>query len=172
MAIHDARSQGTAAFIDILNADGSRAQACGNGMRCVVEALRTETGESRFVFETAAGLLTAEAHEDGLISVDMGRPRLGWADIPLAEPFADTRKIELQIGPIDAPVLHSPSVVSMGNPHAIFWVADDVWLLRPGAVRAVARKPPDLSPSGPTSPSRASAQRTRSPSAHGSVAPG
>ena len=35
--------------------------------------------------------------------------------------------IELQIGPIDAPVLHSPSVVSMGNPHAIFWVDDDVW---------------------------------------------
>ena len=35
--------------------------------------------------------------------------------------------IELQIGPIDAPVLHSPSVVSMGNPHAIFWVDGDVW---------------------------------------------
>jgi diaminopimelate epimerase len=35
--------------------------------------------------------------------------------------------IELQIGPIDAPVLHSPSVVSMGNPHAIFWVDGDAW---------------------------------------------
>jgi diaminopimelate epimerase len=35
--------------------------------------------------------------------------------------------IELQIGPIDAPVLHSPSVVSMGNPHAVFWVDGDVW---------------------------------------------
>jgi diaminopimelate epimerase len=35
--------------------------------------------------------------------------------------------IELQIGPIDAPVLHSPSAVSMGNPHAIFWVDADVW---------------------------------------------
>jgi len=33
----------------------------------------------------------------------------------------------LQIGPIDTPVLHSPSVVSMGNPHAIFWVDRDVW---------------------------------------------
>ena len=32
-----------------------------------------------------------------------------------------------QIGPIDAPVLHSPSVVSIGNPHAIFWVDRDVW---------------------------------------------
>ena len=57
----------------------------------------------------------------------MGVPRFGWQDIPLAEEFRDTRMIELQIGPIDAPVLHSPSVVSMGNPHAIFWVDRDVW---------------------------------------------
>ncbi|MBS1180563.1 MAG: dapF [Proteobacteria bacterium] len=47
-----------------------------------------------------------------------------WNDIPLAEPFADTRAIELQIGPIDAPILHSPSVANIGNPHAIFWVGD------------------------------------------------
>ena len=54
----------------------------------------------------------------------MGPPKFGWKDIPLAEEFRDTRSIELQIGPIDAPVLHTPSVVSMGNPHAIFWVDD------------------------------------------------
>ena len=40
------------------------------------------------------------------------------------EPFEDTRKFELQIGLIDAPVLHTPSAVNMGNPHAIFWVDD------------------------------------------------
>jgi diaminopimelate epimerase len=54
----------------------------------------------------------------------MGEPRFAWNDIPLAEPFADTRAIELQIGPIDAPILHSPSVANIGNPHAIFWVDD------------------------------------------------
>jgi diaminopimelate epimerase len=54
-------------------------------------------------------------------------PRFGWQDIPLAEEFRDTRMIELQIGPIDAPVLHSPSAVSMGNPHVVFWVDRDVW---------------------------------------------
>jgi diaminopimelate epimerase len=42
----------------------------------------------------------------------------------LAEEFRDTRMIELQVGPIDKPVLHSPSAVNMGNPHAIFWVED------------------------------------------------
>ncbi|MER9140109.1 diaminopimelate epimerase [Mesorhizobium sp. M0830] len=127
MAIHDARTPGTAFFIDILNSDGTGAQACGNGMRCVVQALAAETGQKTFTFETVAGILNAREHADGSISVDMGIPRFGWQDIPLAEEFHDTRMIELQIGPIDAPVLHSPSVVSMGNPHAIFWVDRDVW---------------------------------------------
>ncbi|MFC3326444.1 diaminopimelate epimerase [Mesorhizobium cantuariense] len=127
MAIHDARTPGTAFFIDILNSDGTGAQACGNGMRCVVQALAAETGQKTFTFETVVGILNAHEHADGSISVDMGTPRFGWQDIPLAEDFRDTRMIELQIGPIDAPVLHSPSVVSMGNPHAIFWVDRDVW---------------------------------------------
>ncbi|MDP1867975.1 MAG: diaminopimelate epimerase, partial [Bradyrhizobium sp.] len=124
MAIHDPRTPGTAHYIEIINSDGSLAQACGNGMRCVVQALAAEGAGRQFVFETLAGILTAEEHPDGLISVDMGKPRFGWEDIPLAEEFRDTRYIELQVGPIDAPILHSPSVVSMGNPHAIFWVDD------------------------------------------------
>jgi diaminopimelate epimerase len=127
MAIHDPRTPGTAGYVEILNSDGSSAQACGNGMRCVVQALAAETGNRSFTFETAAGILQAEEHEDGSVSVDMGPPRFGWQDIPLAEEFRDTRAIELQIGPIDAPVLHSPSVVSMGNPHAVFFVDNDVW---------------------------------------------
>jgi diaminopimelate epimerase len=127
MAIHDPRTPGTFSYIEIINSDGSLAQACGNGMRCVTQALSAETGAKTFVFETLAGILTGEERADGLITVDMGKPRFGWQDIPLAEEFADTTGIELQIGPIDAPVLHTPSVVSMGNPHAVFWVKDDVW---------------------------------------------
>src|SRR5882757_6431519 len=127
MAIHDSRTPGTAFYIDILNSDGSGAQAGGNGMRCVVQALAAETGQKTFTFETRAGILNAVEHADGTISVDMGTPHFGWQDIPLAEEFRDTRMIELQIGPIDAPVLHSPSALSMGNPHAIFWVDRDVW---------------------------------------------
>jgi diaminopimelate epimerase len=127
MAIHDPRTPGTFNYIEIINSDGSMAQACGNGMRCVVQALAAETGQKLFTFETVAGILNAEEHADGTISVDMGVPRFGWRDIPLAEEFRDTRMIELQIGPVDNPVLHSPSVASMGNPHAIFWVDRDVW---------------------------------------------
>lgn len=127
MAIHDPKTPGTDNYVEILNSDGSRAQACGNGMRCVVQALAAETGQKLFTFETVAGILSAQEHADGTISVDMGIPRFEWDQIPLAEEFADTRAIELQVGPIDAPVLHSPSAVSMGNPHAIFWVDRDVW---------------------------------------------
>lgn len=127
MAVHDPRIDGTVAYIDIINSDGTRAQACGNGMRCVIQALTAQQGRQSFTFETVAGILFGEERDDGLITVDMGTPKFAWYDIPLAEEFADTRKIELQIGPIDAPILHSPSVASMGNPHATFWVNQDVW---------------------------------------------
>lgn len=127
MAIHDTRLDGVDHRIDILNRDGSHAQACGNGTRCVVQALASETGRKSFSFKTLAGIINAEEHADGLISVDMGKPEFAWDKIPLAEEFFDTTRIELQIGPIEAPVLHSPSVMSMGNPHAIFWVKQDVW---------------------------------------------
>jgi diaminopimelate epimerase len=126
MAIHDPKADGTDAWIDILNCDGTKAQACGNGTRCVVQALAAETGRKAFTFQTVAGILNAQEHEDGTISVDMGKPVFEWNRIPLAEEFYDTSRIELQIGPIDDPILHSPSVMSMGNPHAIFWVNRDV----------------------------------------------
>ncbi|PZU80921.1 MAG: diaminopimelate epimerase [Shinella sp.] len=125
MAIHDPKIDGTDAYIDIINCDGSKAQACGNGTRCVVQALAAETGRKAFTFQTVAGILNAVEHEDGMISVDMGKPVFEWNRIPLSEEFHDTSRIELQIGPIDDPVLHSPSVASMGNPHAIFWVDRD-----------------------------------------------
>jgi diaminopimelate epimerase len=127
MAIHSPKTPDTDAYLEIINRDGSLAEACGNGTRCVVQALAAETGQKAFVFETLAGILEASEHEGGLISVDMGTPVFDWDKIPLAEEFHDTRAIELQIGPIDDPVLHSPSAMSMGNPHAVFWVDKDVW---------------------------------------------
>jgi diaminopimelate epimerase len=124
MALYPPRAPGTEAYVRIYNSDGSEAQACGNGMRCVVSRDVKATGRREFIYETRAGLIPAHYENEDKITVDMGKPRFDWRDIPLAEEFRDTRAIELQIGPIDAPVLHSPSVVSMGNPHAVFWVDD------------------------------------------------
>ena len=125
MALYPPRTGGTESFVRIFNSDGSEAGACGNGMRCIADMVSKKTGKDRITFETQAGLL--DCWKDGASSyftVDMGPPRFNWNEIPLAEEFRDTRAIELQIGPIDKPILHSPSVVNMGNPHAVFWVDD------------------------------------------------
>jgi diaminopimelate epimerase len=129
MVIHDADKPGADARLAIYNADGSTSAACGNGTRCVAWAMMDDPIMARphadtLVLDSEAGRLTAIRVGEQRFTVDMGEPRLRWDQIPLAEPFQDTRRIELQIGPIDAPVLHSPSAVSMGNPHAIFWVDD------------------------------------------------
>jgi len=125
MVLQPPRLAGTEAFIRIYNHDGSEAAACGNGMRCVARRLFEATGQTKATFETKAGLLNCwQGPSSDLYTVDMGSPKFGWKEIPLAEEFRDTRSIELQIGPIDAPVLHTPSVVNIGNPHAIFWVDD------------------------------------------------
>jgi diaminopimelate epimerase len=125
MLLHAPRASGTDAYVRILNNDGSESGACGNGMRCIAELLFKETGKATLIFETRAGILNCWRGEAPLVStVDMGKPRFAWNEIPLAEEFRDTRAIELQIGPIDQPILHSPSAVNMGNPHAVFWVDD------------------------------------------------
>jgi diaminopimelate epimerase len=122
MALYAPRTPGTDAFVRIYNNDGSESGACGNGMRCVADLLAKESGKDAMTFETHAGIINCWKAAE-LFTVDMGAPRFRWDEIPLAEKF-DTRAIELQIGPIDNPVLHSPSAVNMGNPHAIFWVDD------------------------------------------------
>lgn len=123
MTLHLPRAAGTDAYVRILNNDGSESGACGNGMRCVADLLFRETGKSALTFETRAGILNCWKGEAPLVAtVDMGKPRFAWNEIPLAQEFRDTRAIELQIGPIDRPILHSPSAVNMGNPHAVFWV--------------------------------------------------
>ena len=123
MAIYPPRTPGTDGFIRIYNSDGSEAGACGNGMRCVADQVAKQSGKDVLTFETTAGVINCWKTGD-MFTVDMGAPRFQWNEIPLAEEIRDTRGIELQIGPIDKPVLHTPSAVNMGNPHAVFWVDD------------------------------------------------
>lgn len=110
-------------FMRIWNADGEEVSACGNGARCVAWLHMRDTKTDHAVIETAAGLLTATRAGDLAVTVDMGEPGLHWTQIPLAEEM-DTLRIELQVGPIDAPLYWGPSAVSMGNPHCVFFVDD------------------------------------------------
>ena len=111
-------------FMRIWNADGGEVAACGNAARCVAAVIAEEQGRPEVTIETEDQVLRAAVAGGGQVTIDMGAPRLRWDEIPLAEAFHDTRRVELQAGPIDAPVLHSPAVVNVGNPHAIFFVDD------------------------------------------------
>jgi diaminopimelate epimerase len=110
-------------YTEIWNADGSKVAACGNGSRCVAWYVMREMNRENLVIETDAGLLGAISVGPNRISVDMGEPIFEWERIPMSERM-DTVRIELQVGPIDDPVLHGPGVVSMGNPHCVFFVQD------------------------------------------------
>ncbi|WP_186576409.1 diaminopimelate epimerase [Aquibacillus kalidii] len=111
----------------IFNKDGSEGKNCGNGLRCVAKyAFENKLIEKRiFTIETKAGNVTAEVHGDNTnvheVTVDMGHPILNRSDIPMkghnddmvvSEPF-DVLNEKLSV-----------TTVSMGNPHAIFFVDD------------------------------------------------
>jgi diaminopimelate epimerase len=110
-------SQRADLFMRVYNPDGSEAQACGNGTRCVARLMMEEYLTNRVRIETRAGVLAVNAGVQGY-TVDMGRPRAGWDEIPLARAM-DTLALDLALGPLTRPV-----AVNMGNPHAVFFVDD------------------------------------------------
>ncbi len=121
MAVHKPTKSGSDYHIIIWNSDGSKAQACGNGTRCVVEWLYKQNLGDNFKLDTAAGIVRAKRRENGLVSVDMGIPHLEWQEIPVSHTIADTNHADIGRG-----LLRDASLVSMGNPHAIFFVGDDI----------------------------------------------
>lgn len=118
LEIEPARQGRAAAFMRIHNRDGGEVAACGNGARCVAKLLLAESGKDAVVIESQAALLAAEARDGGAIAVDMDEARTGWRDIPLARE-ADTLHLPIASGPFRDGV-----AVNLGNPHAVFFVAD------------------------------------------------
>ncbi len=120
MALHDPRSAGDDAFMRIYNVDGSLSGACGNGTRCVAYALARE-GKERLSLATDAGRIETRREAETVFTVDMGEPRLDWREIPLS------RAVDTRAAALEPPVAGAPahfSAVSMGNPHAVFFVPD------------------------------------------------
>lgn len=108
----------------IFNPDGGEVGACGNATRCIGALLMDETGADEVAIGTLAGVLKARRAANGAVSVDMGVPRLTAAEIPLAIPVADTMAVPLLPVPDGFPGPFAFSAVSMGNPHAVFFVPD------------------------------------------------
>jgi diaminopimelate epimerase len=121
IAIDPPKAPGASAYVRFWNSDGEETGACGNGTRCVAWLLMQSAGKDAVAFDTVAGRLSGKAAGDKLVTVDMGLPGLDWTQIPLAEEM-NTERVELQVGPIDAPLVHTPVCVSMGNPHVVFFV--------------------------------------------------
>ncbi len=111
-------SQAAQAFMRIHNADGGEVAACGNATRCVAALLMAETGSDTIAIETNAGILHATPHGDRSITVDMGPSATAWDQIPLAAPM-DTLHVDACAGP-----LRDAVAVGMGNPHAVYFVAE------------------------------------------------
>jgi diaminopimelate epimerase len=107
----------------IWNADGGEVEACGNAARCVGQLIGGGT------IETRGGLIRAGTEGAGAV-VEMGEPRFGWEDIPLAYAM-DTAAL-----PVAWEGLSDPAAVNVGNPHLVFFVddADSVPLDRLGPV--------------------------------------
>jgi diaminopimelate epimerase len=125
MAIYPPRSPGTDGYVRIYNRDGSEAEACGNGMRCIADLMFAETGKHTLAFETRAGVLDCWKGTTAFTStVDMGQPRFAWNEIPLAHEVADTARVPIQIEVPGAAALPPFCAVSMGNPHGVFFVED------------------------------------------------
>jgi diaminopimelate epimerase len=111
------------ARMGIWNPDGEEVDACGNASRCVAALLMAETGRSSVNLATNAGLLRCSDAGGGMVTVDMGLPRFNWRDIPLSQ-TQDALRLKLDLTGIDGPPLPPPAGVSMGNPHAVFFVDD------------------------------------------------
>ena len=118
LIIEKPKAPGADLFMRIRNADGGEAEACGNGARCVADVEMRATGRGRIVIETLAGLIEATRAGGQRVAVDMGEPRFGWREIPLARE-CDTLHVKLALD-----TLADPACTNMGNPHATFFVPD------------------------------------------------
>jgi diaminopimelate epimerase len=112
-------------FMDYRNADGSLAEMCGNGIRCVALFLREmgEETETTFDVETRSGVRHVEFSSDGRVTVDMGEPNFTKAAIPMRGPAWETfldQALDLGGG-----LTVRATALSMGNPHLVLFVEDD-----------------------------------------------
>lgn len=104
--------------IKIYNADGNEVEACGNGTRCVAHYIISEKKVTQVRIETLAGILSAQFCSDNIISVDMGKAKTAWHEIPMIVDM-DTLAVDLVIDN-----LSYPTAVNIGNPHVVFFVDD------------------------------------------------
>ena len=112
--------------MEMYNADGTRAEMCGNGIRCVAKYVYDYglTDKTQISVETLGGIkyldLTVEDGKVVLVKVDMGKPELKSDLIPI---ISENEKVIDEPIEVDGQVYHMTGV-SMGNPHTVIYVDD------------------------------------------------
>ncbi len=125
------RSEDAAADVAmrIFNADGSEAQMCGNGLRCLARYAYDNdiSKERRFAVSTKAGIMRPFVQEGTDVSVDMGEPVLSGNKIPVAGGYGDEKVVDaaLTVGGQNFTV----TCVSMGNPHCVVFADKNEFVL-------------------------------------------
>ena len=112
-------ADGADARMEIRNQDGGEVESCGNAARCVARLLMDESGKRQVRIDTLGGPLFCRDAGDGNVTVDWGKARLMWDEVPLAQ-AADTNRFRLDVDG----ATHEASAVSMGNPHVVLFVDD------------------------------------------------
>lgn len=118
LVVLEPSERGADLFMRLYNPGGEQVEACGNATRCVAWLLLEESSTDHVRIETLAGVLDCHRIGDRQVSCDMGRVSMHWKDVPLCED-RDTLNLDLTVGNLSNPV-----VLSVGNPHAVFFVDD------------------------------------------------
>lgn len=146
----------------VRNADGSEAEMCGNGLRCVATWLYRSGSPARFVVETGAGVLGCEVLDGGSrVQVEMGPPRPLFSPHHAPGPWAAGDRVPAELSVADTAL--ALTLVSMGNPHAVSFVATDAQaaLLDDVALRRLAEHLGPLVERHPRFPGRTNVEFVR-----------
>ncbi len=113
----------TDARLRVWNADGGEVGACGNGTRAAAWLMFQDMPADMLTLSSLGGPMAARRLAGDMAEVDLGPARLDWQDIPLSREM-DTVKLDFAVDIPGGGQLSGPGAVSMGNPHAVFFVED------------------------------------------------
>ena len=114
--VDDSKSKFSTLEVSFFNSDGSKANTCGNALRCIGKHYFDNNKVQNLVVDTDSGLIDIQDYGNGNISVDMGKPKFDCASIPM---LSETGQNELKI---NLSYLKGGVALSVGNPHLIFFV--------------------------------------------------
>ncbi|MDC3093158.1 diaminopimelate epimerase [Paracoccaceae bacterium] len=114
VVINGNNKNNVSAYALFWNSDGSVSATCGNATRCIASILFKETGTETLNIETQNGIIECRKKNKELVSVNIGKPKIAWNEIPLSK----------KVSTLKLPIEGGPTGTNFGNPHCTFFVND------------------------------------------------